>query len=196
MNKKYHHGNLREALLEAAEIELKQNGLAKFSLRGVAKRAEVSHAAPAHHFGDVNGLLSSLAAISFERFGIAMQEASEAKKDPKDKLVAIGMAYISYATNNPHMFELQFSNRGIDLSEVIVGEVSAKSYKILEDHVSAVLALSDKTLEDAPEAPPAFWAMAHGLAVLFGQRENGTPLKGDELKNAFECILSKNVGAI
>src|SRR5262252_290185 len=58
----YHHGNLRAALLEAAEAELEAQGIEAFSLRGVAKRAGVSHAAPAHHFGDANGLLTGLAA--------------------------------------------------------------------------------------------------------------------------------------
>jgi AcrR family transcriptional regulator len=69
-SKSYHHGNLREALLEAAELELIEKGAEKFSLRGVAKRAGVSHAAPAPHFGDVTGLLSALASISSNSYDV------------------------------------------------------------------------------------------------------------------------------
>lgn len=60
----YHHGDLRAALLHAAEEELAERGMEAFSLRSVAKRAGVSHAAPAHHFGDAQGLLTALAGKS------------------------------------------------------------------------------------------------------------------------------------
>ncbi|MEO0497745.1 MAG: helix-turn-helix domain-containing protein, partial [Pseudomonadota bacterium] len=63
----YHHGDLREALLTAAEVELTDRGIEGLSLRGVAKRAGVSHAAPAHHFGDKAGLLTALTTIGFQR---------------------------------------------------------------------------------------------------------------------------------
>ena len=63
-DRKYHHGDLRAALLAAAEAELAERGVEAFSLRQVAKRAGVSHAAPAHHFGDAQGLLTALAAVS------------------------------------------------------------------------------------------------------------------------------------
>ena len=59
--KPYHHGDLRSALLVAAEADLAENGIEAFSLRQVARRAGVSHAAPAQHFGDANGLLTALA---------------------------------------------------------------------------------------------------------------------------------------
>src|SRR5215510_13729417 len=88
----YHHGNLRAALLEAAEVELEAQGIEGFSLRGVAKRAGVSHAAPAHHFGDTNGLLTGLAADGYRRF-VAAQEARQ-KNSPTDgmsQLVAAGL---------------------------------------------------------------------------------------------------------
>ena len=73
----YHHGALRAALLAAAEAELAETGIERFSLRSVAKRAGVSHAAPAHHFGDTGGLLTALAAEGFTRF-LATQHAREA----------------------------------------------------------------------------------------------------------------------
>ncbi|MEI5579289.1 helix-turn-helix domain-containing protein, partial [Streptomyces brasiliscabiei] len=64
----YHHGDLRRALLVAAEHELEEKGIEGFSLRGVAKRAGVSHAAPLHHFKDTRALLTALAGVGFERF--------------------------------------------------------------------------------------------------------------------------------
>ena len=71
----YHHGALRDALLEAAERVLERDGLAGLTLRAVAREAGVSHAAPTHHFGDLTGLVSELAAIGFRQFNAAMAAA-------------------------------------------------------------------------------------------------------------------------
>src|SRR5215470_19725877 len=107
----YHHGNLRAALLDAAEAELDAQGIEGFSLRGVAKRAGVSHAAPAHHFRDVNGLLTGLAAEGYKRF-VAAQEARQktAPADGMSQLVASGMGYIDFALARPALFRLMFSS--------------------------------------------------------------------------------------
>src|SRR5215471_18022333 len=67
----YHHGALREAMLEAAERILERDGIAGLTLRAAAREAGVSHAAPKNHFGDLRGLLSELAAVGFARFGAA-----------------------------------------------------------------------------------------------------------------------------
>ena len=68
----YHHGALHDALLKAAERVLERDGLAGLTLRAVAREAGVSHAAPTHHFGDLTGLVSELAAIGFRQFNAAM----------------------------------------------------------------------------------------------------------------------------
>ena len=108
----YHHGDLRAALIAAAEAEIDAHGVESFSLRAVAKRAGVSHAAPAHHFGDANGLLTALAAEGFARF-VETQRAHEAAAPPgqPDRLVAAGLGYIAFATGHPALFRLMFASR-------------------------------------------------------------------------------------
>src|SRR5581483_12252958 len=71
----YHHGALHDALLQAAERLLERDGLGGLTLRAVAREAGVSHAAPTHHFGDLTGLVSELAAIGFRQFNAAMAAA-------------------------------------------------------------------------------------------------------------------------
>src|SRR5512139_1646614 len=78
----YHHGALRDALLQAAERVLERDGLPGLTLRAVAREAGVSHAAPTHHFGDLTGLLSELAAIGFRRFNEAMVAAGNTETLP------------------------------------------------------------------------------------------------------------------
>src|SRR6266566_6034057 len=93
----YHHGSLREAMLEAAECILERDGIAALTLRAAAREAGVSHAAPKNHFGDVSGLLSDLAAVGFVRFRDAM-EAHIRNSDPAPaRLEAIGRGYVSFA---------------------------------------------------------------------------------------------------
>src|SRR3979409_2673948 len=84
----YHHGALHEALLKAAEKVLERDGLQGLTLRVVAREAGVSHAAPTHHFGDLAGLLSELAAIGFRQFNVAMATAGISGPSPLDKAMA------------------------------------------------------------------------------------------------------------
>lgn len=201
--KAYHHGDLRRALLDAAEDELIEKGTDKFSLRGVAKRAGVSHAAPAHHFGDVDGLLTALTAISFERFFEAMRDGSEkvakdTDDDPYEKLAAIGMAYIHYAEKSPAMFDLQFTSKRIDHCTPEMERVAPLAYQCLVDHVTAVLHDKGRSLDDDPDAANTSWALAHGLASLFarGRSDMKEAPPRDEFNARFKKILlnaAKNI---
>src|ERR1700755_2998314 len=93
----YHHGDLHEALLKAAERVLERDGLAGLTLRAVAREAGVSHAAPTHHFGDLTGLLSELAAIGFRMFNVAMAESCTPETPYPAKGLARAKAYVAYA---------------------------------------------------------------------------------------------------
>src|SRR5882724_5746123 len=104
----YHHGALRDALLQAAERVLEREGLAGLTLRAVAREAGVSHAAPTHHFGDLTGLVSELAAIGFRQFNAAMVAAGVAGGSaPMEKALARAKAYVAYAQAHPGMYGLK-----------------------------------------------------------------------------------------
>src|SRR5690242_3920257 len=90
----YHHGALRDALLQAAEKVLERDGLPGLTLRAVAREAGVSHAAPTHHFGDLTGLLSELAAIGFRQFNAAMAGSCGADVPPNEQSMARAKAYV------------------------------------------------------------------------------------------------------
>jgi AcrR family transcriptional regulator len=110
----YHHGALRDALLEAAERVLERDGLAGLTLRAVAREAGVSHAAPTHHFGDLTGLLSELAAIGFRRFNAEMSAARAAGAGPVERAMAPAKAYVAYAQAHPGMYGLMFRGERLD----------------------------------------------------------------------------------
>ena len=110
----YHHGALREALLRAAERVLERDGLAGLTLRAVAREAGVSHAAPTHHFGDLTGLVSELAAIGFRQFNTAMASACDAATSPLERALARPKAYVAYAQAHPGMSGLMFRTERLD----------------------------------------------------------------------------------
>lgn len=158
--KPYHHGDLRAALLAAAEVEIAQHGIEAFSLRQVARRAGVSHAAPAHHFGDANGLLTALAAHGFRQF-LAAQAVREAKVDrnPRDQLIAAGLGYVDFAMSRPALFRLLFGSERTDYADPELSVAANAAYQHLADQVAAAG-------RPGPVEAAAVWAMAHGLADL------------------------------
>ncbi len=169
MNKtsNYHHGDLRSALLTAAEKELEEKGVESFSLRGVARRAGVSHGAPAHHFEDSRGLLTELAALGYHRFmDVQLRRKQDAAKDPKSQLAASGLGYIDFATENPALFRLMFSSQRPDQTSNVLSEAADLAfYKLVIDvaHITKTDPLHDR---NAMTDVVATWALAHGLADL------------------------------
>jgi AcrR family transcriptional regulator len=163
----YHHGDLRAALLTAAEAELAEAGIERFSLRGVAKRAGVSHAAPAHHFGDAAGLLTALAAEGFARFIATQQDRQDAAPaQPAEQLVAAGLGYIDFALAHPALFRLMFASERPDFAAPPLRETARAAYQRLLDNVARVRGTPPEGDPAGMADVTAAWAIVHGLADL------------------------------
>src|ERR1700676_4531111 len=136
-NAPYHHGALRDALLEAAERVLERGGLSGLTLRAVAREAGVSHAAPTHHFGDLTGLVSELAAIGFRKFNAAMTAASATGSTLLEKAMARAKAYVAYAQANPGMYLLMFRTERLDMSRPSLHEAAEAAFAGLTGAIGA-----------------------------------------------------------
>ncbi|HEY2472403.1 MAG TPA: TetR/AcrR family transcriptional regulator [Terracidiphilus sp.] len=108
----YHHGDLRAALLKSAEEIIRESGLEGLTLRACARKAGVSHGAPAHHFGNVTGLLTELAAEGFERLAEAMDPTRV--KNADDDLETAGLGYIQFAMTWPEHFRVMYHSELLD----------------------------------------------------------------------------------
>jgi AcrR family transcriptional regulator len=104
----YHHGNLKEALLEAATELLAGYGPDGLSLRGVARRAGVSQSAPYRHFKDKEELLAAIGQNGFRRLKALAEERLLGAADHRERLHLVGAAYVEFAQRNPHLFRLMF----------------------------------------------------------------------------------------
>jgi AcrR family transcriptional regulator len=165
----YHHGELRQALIAAALERLEADGLEALSLREVARRLGVSHAAPAHHFPDKRALLAALAANGFSILADAMERASSrAGEHPVRRLTAAGVAYVRFALARPRLFRLMF---GSDFDErdrsTELAQAGDRAFGVLLEAVQVVLqARGDYDPDRHVLIVAAAWSSVHGLATL------------------------------
>jgi AcrR family transcriptional regulator len=138
----------------------------------VAREAGVSHAAPTHHFGDLTGLLSELAAIGFRRFNETMAAAGETDTHPLMKAMARAKAYVAYAQARPGMYGLMFRTERLDMTRPSLHEAATASFEGLASAVGA--GRSEKHTGDALEALSLdqaaaiarAWSLVHGFTML------------------------------
>ena len=157
----YHHGNLRAALLEAALEELAAAGPSALSLREVARRAGVSHAAPRHHFRDKRGLLTAVAADGYRRLADATDEALRAGTSLDD----VGLAYVRVALGSPGHFAVMFRPELLDAEDPELVHERDRAASVLLAAVTADL--PDADADRAMVAAVAAWSMTHGFATLW-----------------------------
>jgi AcrR family transcriptional regulator len=158
--KPYHHGNLRESLLAAADTLLAERGLHGITLRDVAKAAGVSHAAPYHHFSSLNDLLAAVAERAFVRLGSAMEQAS-GEPDTGERLLKINDAYVACACARPEQFRLMFG-------PLLTRKAQYPALQAAADRAFGFL-LAAACAHDAKQGPVLAltgWSLAHGLSNL------------------------------
>ena len=163
--RRYHHGDLYEALVKAGTELLMEQGLDGFTLRECARRAGVSHAAPKNHFAAVDDLLCEIAARGFETFVTDLDAASAAAtpQDPDRRLMAMATAYVGFARRHPQLYGLMFRpTRPVVKSEHLQRAMMA-AWVQLEEAVSAVIG-PDRS--DASTRAAQVWSLVHGLSSL------------------------------
>lgn len=162
---RYHHGDLRSALVRAARTVLEEVGVEGLSLRGVARQANVSQAAPYHHFDDKVGLLAAVAAEGVRELNERLAGVADEAAPPMSRLHRLGAAYVQHAVEHPAVFSLA---QGAALADPGISaeltQARSVTFTILYDAITRCLpAASDARRR---EAFAAAWSMVHGAAVL------------------------------
>ncbi len=190
----YHHGALREALLEAAEKLLREEGLSALTLRAIARAAGVSHGAPAHHFEDLSALLSELAAVGFRRL---VDQLAAARETRGKVSFPLPKAYLSFAMANRELFALMFREERLD----------ARRPSLLEARAAAIALLSQSLGVKAHGTPAggpslkelgamtASWSLTHGFTVLAIDGRLAPLLRAAPSGTAAETLLEAALGA-
>lgn len=163
----YHHGDLRAALIDATESLLAERGAEGFSLREVARRSGVSPAAPAHHFGSSEGLLSEVARLAFDGLTAALEAGNtRGGSDPLARLREQGVGYVGFALRHPGRFGLMFRD-GLHKDEALVRSAEA-AFAVLERGVRDFYGLAggDELSPAQWQALIGIWSVVHGFAHL------------------------------
>jgi len=187
--KAYHHGDLRNSLLHAAEQLLEQKGVGAVSLREVAKLAGVSHTAPYRHFADKNTLLTDLAVVGYRRLANEMDRCViEHPNDPVKQLSRSYQAYVSLATQHPQMTNLMFGGvLNSQSNQATLDTESEKAFngllKIIQNGQQAGIYIN----KEAKELAMFTWSLAHGFSLLITAGQLGE-LSDDE--KAIKAIIS------
>jgi AcrR family transcriptional regulator len=164
----YHHGDLRQSLIDAAIALMDEDGISELSLRQVARRVGVSHNAPYRHFEDKDALLAAVAEQGFQSLRAALEAAQQGiLPNSPQRLEAIGMAYVNFALAYPAHYRLMFGDYRCNFSQYAgLAEAAQQSFMVLVNTIRAGQAAGIFRAADPLDMARVAWALVHGQSML------------------------------
>jgi len=187
----YHHGDLRQALLNNACDILETEGAEGLSLRSVAARSGVSHNAPYRHFRDRSALLSAVAERGFEDLTEKMASAAGAE----DPLARIAEAYLTFARARPQMYRLMFASEAVRAAPGPDPQLRATSKRTFDAVRTAVNESLSKQSGNADGVAAMVWAPLHGLALLLIENRILPWMRDDVTDEQFTIALGASLAS-
>ena len=163
----YHHGNLRRTVIDTAMAMLHESRNWQFTLREVARRAGVSHAAPYRHFPDKAALLSEMTLLGFDRLREALTAAKPARPQSiRDEFLTVARAYVRFGTSNPALYRLMFGGDEGKAADVHLNERALAAFGVLLELLERGQAEGVLRKRDVRGQAAACWALMHGITML------------------------------
>jgi len=196
----YHHGNLKEALIEAALDLIARKGPAGFTFAEAARAAGVSPAAPYRHFRDRDELLASIAQQGFVQFEARLNAAwNDGRPDTMSAFQRVGIAYLAFAREHPAYYSAMFES-GLPMeNNPPLLLASERAFAVVRAAAERLVALAPPNVPRPPALMMALhiWAMSHGIASLFGRGDASSrklPMSAEELLEAGVLVYLKGLG--
>jgi AcrR family transcriptional regulator len=194
----YHHGDLRKALVEEAARLVETDGVDALTLRELARRLGVSHAAPAHHFADKAALLSELAADGYAELAAELEAGAARGRTPETRLREVGRGYLRFALRRPGHYRVMF---GRELRTAVPSPkyegAATRAYETLQSAVTRALPPARaRSPERVREAAFLAWSVTHGAAMLLldGPQVHDVPSTGD--REAVKALVEHVTAAV
>lgn len=195
----YHHGNLREALIEAALELMARKGPEGFTFAEAAREAGVSAAAPYRHFRDRDELVQQVALRGFEQFKVALEAAwNQGQPDPMTAFKRTGLAYLAFARDETPLFSAMFESGVAVASNRDLKKASDEAFEVVRSAAELICQSIDQN-----KRPPALmvalhvWSLTHGIACLFARGDESRrvlPMAPEELLEAGVLVYLDGLG--
>jgi AcrR family transcriptional regulator len=168
-SKRYHHGDLRAALLRTVGEIISERGVGDVSLREVARRAQVSHGAPAHHFKNKAALVTAFATQGFDEMVAAIERlpAHRNARSGPEELAGTGKGYVRFALAHPAHFSIMFDSTELDESDPALAEAGLRAFGLLTRAIERCVREGRLHPDRAGQATIASWSLVHGFAGLW-----------------------------
>ena len=189
----YHHGDLRQALIDAALEMVEEHGLSSLSLRKIARRVGVTHSAPYRHFDDKGALVAAMAEAGFEELHEYMiRERDREDGPPTEELYALGLAYVLFAVDRPNHFRAMFGPEVRDGSQYPrLAEAHDTAFELLHQAVAKCQAEGFIREDETDKHARTCWTIVHGIASLC---VNG--LIEDDSREAVEDVVRSSTTSL
>ena len=162
----YHHGGLKDALIDAARLLVSERGAAGFTISEAAKRVGVTAAASYRHFSDRNDLMGELVRRGFDLFALKLEGAFDhGQPNPWTALMRMGEAYLAFAREEPGLYSAMFANAAA-LDEPGPGAAADRALAVLRSGAAAVLGEAPRPGADPQALAFQIWSLSHGVATL------------------------------
>jgi AcrR family transcriptional regulator len=196
----YHHGNLKEVLLEAARKLIEQYGPAGFSLTEAARLAGVSPAAPYRHFRDRDALLAEVARTGFDRFAARLDMAwNNGVPTPLSAFENLGRAYLAFAREEPASYAVMFEG-GVAAEEAVRVSGAERAFAVLQEAAAALCrGLPERQRPPVRLMSLHIWAISHGVATLFAQggaQAKAVPMSAEEILESAMLVYLRGLGIL
>ncbi len=195
---RYHHGDLKNTLLEAARELANEIGVDNFTLREVARRANVSPAAPYHHFLDKQDLIRTLAIEAFTKLTTALNNAKQKKHTPLQQLEHIGMAYVNFAYTHQAEFRFMFRRElcaAIGQPDPLeVAGIDAQS--VLYNAILEAQAAKQISQDNPQEIALTLWSVVHGLSTIINESPISKTTTATSAKQMAQHVVQASIQGI
>lgn len=163
----YHHGNLHQALIDAAIVQIRNHGADKVSLRGIAREVGVSQSAPYRHFADKAALLTAIASQGYQLLGEEMRyHYDKHRNQPITALKGAGISYIEFARSRPEMYRLMFGVMARQLKQTKAESNPQEGYCVLKDIIRAGIEIGHFKAFSVETLALTTWSTVHGFSSL------------------------------
>lgn len=194
----YHHGDLKNALVDAARRLIGEKGPMGVTIAEAARLAGVSPSAPYRHFRDRDALLAEVARVGFLQFAESLEAArANPELTPLQALDALGRAYLEFAASEPAAFSAMFETGALLGDDADLRDAADRAFAALTRAVEAVVQMAP--LDQRPPVSMMarhIWAFSHGVATLFGRGQRAAPMSAEDMLEAGVGVYLRGLGVL